>query len=199
MILGDYCPFSACVTNTFILVSFRQMVREISAGGVVVQPSDQGWQMAVIEPQQEGEPNPVAQSGRKRWQKLLLALPKGLVDRGEKPDQTALREVLEETGLRATVITKLGDIKYIYVRSWGNRERVFKIVSFYLLRYQDGQIDEISSDMRVEVKRALWISLDQAVQKLAYRGERDVVRRAQEYLNAHPELSGGKPLPFDPA
>jgi len=161
------------------------MAREISAGGVVVQPSEQGWQVAVIEPQKEGMPNAGTKTG-KRWQKMLLALPKGLVDRDEKPDQTALREVLEETGLRASVITKLGDIKYVYVRSWGNRERVFKIVSFYLLRYQSGQIDEISPDMRIEVKRALWISLDEAVQKLAYPGERDMARRAREHLNANP-------------
>ena len=64
-----------------------------------------------------------------------MALPKGLVDAGEKPDQTALREVREETGLTATLVTKLIDIKYVYVRSWGDKQRVFKIVSFYLLRY----------------------------------------------------------------
>jgi 8-oxo-dGTP pyrophosphatase MutT (NUDIX family) len=146
--------------------------------------------VAVIEPQKEGVPKAGTKTGKKRWQKMLLALPKGLVDREEKANQTALREVLEETGLKASVISKLGDIKYVYVRSWGNRERVFKIVSFYLLRYQSGQIDEISPDMRIEVKRALWISLDEAVQKLAYHGERDMVRRAQEYLNAHPEIRG---------
>jgi len=185
----------ANVTKTFILVNFRRMAREISAGGVVVQPTAQGWQMAVIEPQTEETAKAATKTGRKKWQKMLLALPKGLVDGDEKPDQTALREVFEETGVKAAVITKLGDIKYVYVRSWGNRERVFKIVSFYLLRYESGLIDEISPDMRVEVKRALWISLDEAVQKLAYRGERDMVRRAQEHLSAHPELRGRKPIP----
>jgi 8-oxo-dGTP pyrophosphatase MutT (NUDIX family) len=187
------------VTKTFILVNFRRMAREISAGGVVVQPTAQGWHIAVIEPQKEGTAKAATKMGRKRWQKMLLALPKGLVDRDEKPDQTALREVFEETGVKATVITKLGDVKYIYVRSWGDRERVFKIVSFYLLRYQSGQIDQISPDMRIEVKRALWISLDEAVQKLAYRGERDMARRAQEHLNAHPELRAAKPIPLDPS
>jgi len=178
------------VTKTFILVNFSGMEREFSAGGVVVRPSDQGWQIAVIEPQKEGVPKTATQTGKKRWQKMLLALPKGLVDPEEKPDQTALREVLEETGIKATLIAKLGDIKYIYVRSWGNRERVFKVVSFYLLRYHSGQIDDIRPDMRIEVKRALWISLDEAVKKLAYRGERDMVARAQEHLNAHPEFQG---------
>jgi 8-oxo-dGTP pyrophosphatase MutT (NUDIX family) len=161
------------------------MVREISAGGVVVRRIDEEWQMAVIEPQKESA---AALAKKKTSQKLLLALPKGLVDPGEKPEQTALREVMEETGLTAVPVTKLGDIKYAYVRTWGGRERVFKIVSFYLFRYQSGQIDEIAPEMRIEVKCALWIPLEDAVRKLAYRGEKDMVRQAQTYLKAHPEL-----------
>jgi 8-oxo-dGTP pyrophosphatase MutT (NUDIX family) len=164
------------------------MVREISAGGVVVRRSCEGWQVAVIEPQKADSVGGSGQGGRKKWQKMLLALPKGLVDEGEKPEQTALREVLEETGLTAVPVTKLGDVKYIYVRSWGDRERVFKIVSFYLLRYASGEIDEIAPEMRVEVKRALWVALEEAAKKLAYGGEKDMARRAEKYLRAHPEL-----------
>ena len=94
-----------------------RMVREISAGGVVVRRGPEGWEMAAIEPQKE--PPAAGETAKKRSQKVLLALPKGLVDPGEKPDQTAIREVREETGLIATPITKLTDIKYVYVRSWG--------------------------------------------------------------------------------
>ena len=119
---------------------------------------------------------------------MLLALPKGLVDPGEKPEQTAVREVAEETGLTAVPIMKLGDIKYAYVRTWGGKERVFKIVSFYLFLYQSGEIDDIEPEMRIEVKRALWIPLDDAVRKLAYGGEKDIVRRAQVYVKTHLEL-----------
>jgi 8-oxo-dGTP pyrophosphatase MutT (NUDIX family) len=162
------------------------MVREISAGGVVVRHSPEGWELAAIEPQKGRRSR--AQLQKKRSQKVLLALPKGLVDPGEKADQTAIREVREETGLIATPITKLTDIKHVYVRSWGDKQRVFKIVSFYLLKYQSGNIDDIDSAMRVEVKRALWIPLEEAVLKMAYRGERDVIRRAQEYLQNHPEV-----------
>ena len=162
------------------------MVREISAGGVVVRRAGESWEMAVIEPQTERPLRPVRP--RKTSQKVVLALPKGLVDPGEKPEQTALREVREETGLIATPITKLADIKYVYVRSWGDQQRVFKIVSFFLLRYQSGEIDDVSREMRVEVRRALWIPLEEAPRKLAYRGERDVVRRAQQYLKSHPEV-----------
>ncbi len=119
---------------------------------------------------------------------MLLALPKGLVDPGEKPEQAAIREVTEETGVTAIPVTKLGDTKYAYVRTWGDGERVFKIVSFYLFRYESGEIDDIATEMRIEVKRALWIPLEDAVHKLAYRGEKDMAGRAQAYVKAHPEL-----------
>jgi len=152
----------------------------------VVRHTDQGWMMAAIEPQKEDSGS---RSMKRASQKVLLALPKGLVDPGEKPEQTAIREVHEETGVTGSVIRKLGDIKYMYVRSWGDKQRVFKIVSFYLLRYEGGRIDEIPSAMRIEVKRAMWVPLDEAESKLPYRGERDMVRRAQEYLKSHPEAA----------
>ncbi len=162
------------------------MAREISAGGVVIRRVAEAWEIAVIEPQKESPAASAVTSRKKIPKKALLALPKGLVDPGETPEQTALREVLEETGVVARLITKLADIKYAYVRTWGNQERVFKIVSFYLLRYESGQIDEIAPAMRIEVKRAFWIPLEDSVGKLAYRGEKDVVRRAQTYLREEP-------------
>jgi 8-oxo-dGTP pyrophosphatase MutT (NUDIX family) len=173
------------MTNSRIPVNLGAMVREISAGGVVVRQSGEGWEMAAIEPQTEASSSRPA---KKTARKVVLALPKGLVDRGEKPEETALREVQEETGLVATPISKLADIKYVYVRSWGDQQRVFKIVSFFLLRYQSGEIDDVSREMRVEVRRAFWIPLEEAPRKLAYRGERDVVRRALVYLKSHPEV-----------
>jgi 8-oxo-dGTP pyrophosphatase MutT (NUDIX family) len=140
--------------------------------------------MAAIEPQKA--PPTAVKTAKKRSQKVLLALPKGLVDPGEKPDQTAIREVREETGLIATPITKLTDIKYVYVRSWGDKERVFKIVSFYLLRYKAGTIDDITGEMRVEVGRAKWIPLQDGPKALQYTGEKQMARKALEFLNANP-------------
>ena len=164
------------------------MVREISAGGVVVRHTGEGWQVAVIEPQQEGSSSVVKRTSSKKWQKMLLALPKGLVDPGEKPEWTAVREVREETGLTATLIVKLGNIKYVYVRSWGDQQRVFKIVGFYLLGYESGKIDDIAEEMRIEVKRANWMPLAEAGRKLSYKGEREMADRAAEYLKTHPEV-----------
>src|SRR3954463_11517768 len=161
------------------------MVREISAGGVVVKSAEGGWLLAAIQPRKD--PDQGATKGKKSSQKVTLALPKGLVDPGEKPAQTALREVYEETGIKAVEIAKLLDIKYVYVRTWGDKERVFKIVSFYLFKYESGTIDEVSEAMRIEVKRAQWIPLEGAERRLAYRGERDVIRLAREYLKSHSE------------
>jgi 8-oxo-dGTP pyrophosphatase MutT (NUDIX family) len=175
-------PNAFPMTNSRNPVNLGAMIREISAGGVVVDRTDEGWNVAIIEPQSEAVSGRLS---RKTTQKVVMALPKGLVDPGEKPEQTALREVREETGLVASMVAKLGDIKYVYVRSWGDGQRVFKIVSFFLLHYLSGEIDNVAPEMRVEVRRASWMPLDEAPRRLAYRGERDMVKRAQQYLQSH--------------
>jgi 8-oxo-dGTP pyrophosphatase MutT (NUDIX family) len=152
------------------------MIREVSAGGVVVRRMQGRCWLAAIEPQGRDSARPV-------W-----ALPKGLVDSGESPAETARREVREETGVEAELVAKLDDIKYFYVRSWGDRQRVFKIVSFYLFRYRSGKLGEISPEMHKEVRQAKWIPLEEAPKLLSYRGERQMVVKAQAYLESHPEI-----------
>ncbi len=158
------------------------MVREISAGGVVLREISGTWHVALIEPQKE---NPVPAKPPRKRAAAALALPKGLVDPGETPQATAVREVHEETGIVAELVTKLTDIKYLYVRNWSDGERVFKIVSFYLLRYGSGDIDDVTSEMRIEVKRALWVPLAEASRQLMYSNERKVLRMAQDHLEVH--------------
>ena len=70
----------------------------------------------------------------------VWALPKGIIGDGEKPEETALREAAEETGVEARLVGKLGDIRYVY--TWAG-ERVFKVVSFYLLRYSRGRLGDL--------------------------------------------------------
>ncbi len=154
------------------------MVREISAGGVVLREIAGTWHVALIEPQRENAPTT---RSRPRT-RAVLALPKGLVDPGETAPVTALREVHEETGIVAELIAKLADTRYVYVRTWGDGERVFKIVSFYLLGYGSGEIDDVTPAMRIEVKRALWVPLADASRQLMYSNERKVLRMAQDHL-----------------
>jgi 8-oxo-dGTP pyrophosphatase MutT (NUDIX family) len=142
--------------------------REFSAGGVLVRTVRGRAMVAAIRPQ--GKP-----AGT--W-----ALPKGNLDPGESPAETAVREVLEETGVSGRLVEKLGDGKYTYTRRGG--PRIFKIVSFYLLRAGRGRIGEIEEAMRIEVAEARWLPLDEAPQLLAYGGEREMAKKARDRLGA---------------
>ena len=100
------------------------------------------------------------------------ALPKGLIGPDESADTTAVREVAEETGVEAKLVEKLGDIRYVY--SWEG-ERVFKVVSFFLLGYRSGSVRDYQ---REEVDGAEWIPLEDAPRLLDYRGEREMAEAA---------------------
>lgn len=144
------------------------MEREFSAGAVLVRRLQGRWWLAAIRP--GGKPEGT-------W-----ALPKGNLGDGESPEQTALREVAEETGLEGASLGKLGDVRYVYTRRGG--ERIFKVVSFYLVRYRRGRIDDVPSRFRHEVAEARWLPLDEAPKLLAYGGEREMARNALATLEA---------------
>ena len=146
------------------------MRREFSAGGVLVRRLRGAWYLAAIRP--GGKP-----AGT--W-----ALPKGNIGPGEKPDATALREVEEETGARAKLDRKLGDIRYVYTQSWGEGagERVFKVVSFYLVRYSGGRLGVIGAEFEHEVAEVRWLPLEEAPRLLSYGGERHMAAKAIEAL-----------------
>ena len=159
------------------------MLREFSAGALVFRRTEDQWWAAVIEPGREGEPED---------RKHVIALPKGNVDSGEKPLDTAIREVHEETGLRVSFVSKLADIKYVYSRKWQDNARVFKVVSFFLMEYQSGEIGDIKEEMRHEVRRAWWMPLKEAAEKLSYGGEKEVARKALEILSNRAEIEPAK-------
>jgi len=137
--------------------------REFSAGGVVVRRLRGGWHLAAIRP-----------AGKQVW-----ALPKGLIAQGEAAAETAVREVKEETGVEGRLLEKLGDVRYVY--TWKG-ERVFKVVSFFLLRYTRGRIDDLPARHRHEVAEARWLPLADAPRLLAYGGERQMAQTARERL-----------------
>ena len=139
------------------------MRREFSAGGVVVRRLRGGWRLAAIKP-----------GGKEVW-----ALPKGLVGPGEKPAETAGREVAEETGVQGSLVGKLGDVRYVY--TWEG-EPVFKVVSFYLFRYRRGRLGDIPAEHAHEVDETRWLPLADAPRLLAYRGEREMAERASKLL-----------------
>lgn len=137
----------------------RRMVRrrEVSAGGVVYQRTPTGLEIVLA-------------ARRTRSGDLVWGLPKGRIDPGEVPPQTAVREVREETGLDAEIETSLGRISYHYV--WEG-VRVSKVVHFFLMRATGGDTDDHDHEME-DVR---WFPVDDVLDSAAYDSEREVLAR----------------------
>ena len=137
--------------------------REISAGCVVYRKSDGLVEVALIQPHD-----------RKAW-----ALPKGLIEPGEPSEQAAKRETREEAGLSGTILTKIDTIKYSYMANWEKpATRVFKIVTFYLLKFTSG--DPSKHDR--EVDRVEWFPIDKAISSASYAQEKAILRKAKDLI-----------------
>jgi 8-oxo-dGTP pyrophosphatase MutT (NUDIX family) len=141
------------------------MQREFSAGGVLVRRLNGRWVVAAIRPM--GKPEGT-------W-----ALPKGRIDDGERGEATALREVAEETGAHGRSLGKLGDVRYWF--NWRG-ERIFKVVSFFLVRYESGELGDVPEAFRHEVDEVRWLPLEDAPRLLAYAGEREMAVKAADRL-----------------
>ena len=133
-------------------------VVERSAGGVVCRQGEQGLEVILI-----------ATHGGTRW-----ALPKGLVERGEKPVDTARREIQEETGVEARYLGKIDTIEYWYRQD--KDLRVHKFVAFYLFEYVAGDV----ANHGWEVDDAAWFPIDEAIARISYDTERKILQRARE-------------------
>ena len=150
------------------------IIRQVSAGGVAYRHAADGERTEVA----------LVRVGPKgRWQ-----LPKGLVDEGESPERTAVREVREEAGIVARLVAPIDVIEYWYVGDYsdGRRVRFHKFVHFYLLEYEGGDV----SQHDYEVEESRWVALGEAEGMLAFASEQKVMARARARLESQ---SGSSP------
>jgi len=129
--------------------------REFSAGGIVFKDNASSW--LIIKP-----------AGTDRWQ-----LPKGLIDEGESSKEAALREVEEEGGIKAQIMGKVGEQRYVYY--WEGK-KVFKTVVYFLMKYISGA--ENGHDH--EVDEALFLPFEEAVKKLTFEKDKEFLKKGKE-------------------
>ncbi|MEW6213626.1 MAG: NUDIX hydrolase [Nitrospirota bacterium] len=135
--------------------------RQVSSGGVIFRRHADIIEVALV-----------AVKGGNVW-----CLPKGLVDKGESPEKTAIREVAEETGLKGRIIEKLGEITYWYYLK-EEKAKCRKTVHFFLMEYEGGNI----SNHDWEVDNVAWFSIDEALDKVSYKSEKEMIEKAKEII-----------------
>jgi 8-oxo-dGTP pyrophosphatase MutT (NUDIX family) len=136
---------------------------QVSAGGVAFRWWDSVPEIAIV-----------SMKPKLRWQ-----LPKGIVDPGETPEITAVREVREEAGIETKLLDLIETIEYWYRSTkYGKPVRFHKFVHFYLLEYVSGDV----SNHDHEVEEARWVSFEAAIEMLAFKGERDIVEKARDVI-----------------
>ena len=145
------------------------VTREFSAGGLVCRRVRGAWAVCL--------------AGRRihPGSDLVWILPKGHVEDGERMEDTAIREVREETGLDAEIVERLGDVTYWYARRDGDGKaaRIFKRVRFFLMLFHGGRF----ADRDEEMDDVRWFSLERAETMLAYANERALMARAHQILD----------------
>jgi 8-oxo-dGTP diphosphatase len=134
------------------------IIKRTSSGGIIFRTSENNIEVVLV-----------AVRGRKTW-----CLPKGIINKGEDPPTAALREVREETGLNGGILDKIGQISYWYFLK-KESIRIHKTVHLFLLRYVDGSTD----DHDHEVDEAKWFPIDDAIEKLLYKSEKQIMQKAR--------------------
>lgn len=135
-------------------------LEQISAGGVAFRSNKTEIEVAIV-----------AVNPSLRWQ-----LPKGLIDEGETEQQAALREVREEAGIECAALEKIETVEYWYfATNKGNRVRYHKFVHFFLMKYLSGSV----ANHDHEIAEARWVSMDKAIEMLAFKSEKETVNKAK--------------------
>ncbi len=148
------------------------MTRRFSAGGAVYK------QLKVQSPKSKVNWLLIQPQGSKRWQ-----LPKGQIEKGEKSRETALREIKEETGVVGRIVGKIKKISWWFVQ---DGEKIYKTATFYLVAAQE----ESHHFDKKEVARTIWLSYDQAYQRLTFRSEKEVLKQGREILEMREKKIG---------
>ncbi|HEX3034082.1 MAG TPA: NUDIX hydrolase [Thermodesulfobacteriota bacterium] len=143
---------------------------QVSSGGVVFRKRGNKIDVAII-----------SVGNKRRWQ-----LPKGTINNGESPESAAMREAREETGIDTEMVGPIDKIEYWYYLGNNNkRVRFHKFVHFYLLRYKSGDL----SDHDQEVNEARWVEINKAYSMLAFKSEKEVVKKAREMIERLEQLN----------
>jgi 8-oxo-dGTP pyrophosphatase MutT (NUDIX family) len=137
----------------------RGIKHERSAGGLVLRHADEAYEGLLI-----GRATP-----------RIWSLPKGHVEPNETIEEAAVREVLEETAIKGTIIEKLSDIRYWF---YSSKTKHSKVVHFFLMRYVGGT----PTPQITEVDEAVWIPLDEMPAVLTHLNERRLVGMAQRIV-----------------
>lgn len=133
-----------------------------SAGGVIYKKSGSAFEIALI----------AIKAG------TVWTLPKGIIDKGEKIEAAAVREIEEETGLTGRVTDLLGEKSYWFFLR-GENVKCRKTVTYFLLKHAEGEIKRHCP----EVDDAIWIDIDEAIKQLSYKSDRDIVEKAKEIIS----------------
>lgn len=136
--------------------------RQFSSGGIVFRRTEKVIEVVLVYVR-----------NNKAW-----SIPKGIIEKDEDAHSTALREVREETGLTGEILEEIGKTSYWYSRKQ-KTVKIYKTVYFFLIKYLSGSTD----DHDHEVDEARWFTVDEAIEKLKYKGEKDLMRKAKLIIN----------------
>ena len=141
---------------------YAKRVDEVSAGGLVIDKSgSKGLLIGRLDPKDASH------------ERLLWSLPKGHIESGETPEQAAIREVGEETGIKSEIIRSLGVIDFWFMASG---KRIHKTVHHYLFKEVGGKL----APQVTEVDDVQWFPIEEIISKLAYPDERKLIAKSGE-------------------
>ncbi len=144
----------------------QKVKREFSAGGIVFKKNDKKTLWLVIQPEGGGH-----------WSKGRWQFPKGMIEEGEKAQETAKREIEEETGVKARIIKKVDDLRIFFFDE--EKNKIFKTISLFLMSYEgEGKREEDQE----KIAEIAWLPYNKAHQRLTFDTEKKALEKAKKVL-----------------